>query len=144
VGTGQQTGGGPGAGVADPDAAAFHAALCGGGTAGQQQQQQTQQQGPDIVNLPYSILIPFLDRQISAAEMDKIYEELDLDGTWDRLEFVLPMTARDVANQCNDLRTGSRQEWTGTFRDTTGMRATQSWPKMEMILRLVFWSVNTQ
>ena len=88
-------------------------------------------------------LIAFGAERLSTAQLDSLWDSLELEGTINRADLADGMTVQAFAAACCDARTGDLAEWRGTFGTLTGgTRATQEWPRNEVILRAVYFATQ--
>ena len=82
-------------------------------------------------------------RVLNDGEKNKLFVDLDLEGCLNLgTDLAGNLSVASFAAKCDVGATGDRNEWTGTFRDLTGVRVDQNWPKREIILRAIHYSLN--
>ena len=97
--------------------------------------------GAAYAEASFNDLLAFGAEHLTEAQLDSLWDSLELEGTINRADLPAGLTGTAFTNACCDQRTGDLAEWHGTFRTLTGgTRATQDWPRNELIMRAAYYA----
>ena len=82
--------------------------------------------------------------QLSQAQAIKARDDLDLDTIFTNGEMDAGMSVQEAIVLIDDNVTGSRQEWTHTYRDLVNRRSKSSWSRREIVTRLLWVSTRSE
>lgn len=102
--------------------------------------------GPAAADIPEPSaqeLLDFVNGQLTQDQARKIRMDLDLDDVFDEAQMIA-MPVLTFVTMADVPDTGSRQEWTVTYREFVERRSKAVWTRRDIILRCAYVSTKSQ